>query len=52
MKRREVAEYDGYSPKPLEDTPENRRKAAEALEEARKFAEKLRKKYEKDNKTI
>ncbi len=52
MKRREVAEYDGYKLVPLEDTPENRRKAAEAMEEAVRFAEELRKKYRKDNKTI
>lgn len=51
MKEEIVTEYDGFIPKPLEDTPENRRKAAEALEEARKFAEKIRKKYEKDKKT-
>lgn len=45
--RREITEYDAYKMVPLEDTPENRRKAAEAREEAVKFAKELERKYGK-----
>ena len=51
MEKEKVTEHD-YKMVPLEDTPENRRKAVEAMEEAIKLAEKLRKKYENTNKTI
>ncbi|MBO4290164.1 MAG: hypothetical protein J5865_08730 [Lachnospiraceae bacterium] len=46
-KNEKVTEYDGFIPKFREDTPENRRLAAEAMEEAIKLAEKIRKRSEK-----
>lgn len=47
MEKDKVTEYDGFIPRLREDTPENRRIAAEAKENSIKFAEEIRKKYEK-----
>lgn len=45
MRNDVITEYDGYKMAPLEDTPENRKKAAEALEAAVKHSKELEKKY-------
>lgn len=47
MEKEIVTEYDGFIPRLREDTPENRRIAAEAKEKSIRLAEEIRKKYEK-----